>query len=1154
MKFTRLRLSGFKSFVEPTDLFIEPGLTGVVGPNGCGKSNLLEALRWVMGESSYKSMRASGMDDVIFSGTTERPARNMAEVVVTMANDDGTAPQQYQDQETLEISRRIERDEGSAYRINGKDVRARDVQLLFADVSTGSRSPALVRQGQIAEIINSKPQARRLILEEAAGITGLHTRRHEAELKLKAAETNLTRLEDVTSQLETQLNSLKRQARQATKYKGLSGEIRRLEAMGLYVNWRETAETSQRDAAALDEATRVLAEHTRAASEKLRHRDDLGEKLPTLREQEAVRAAVLQRVSHERNVLDEEELRAGERRKELDQRIAQINSDLQREQELLNDTDRVLGRLAEEGETLRAGQGSDDDIRAEAAVALQTAADALARAQEAADEAAARLSELSARRNAIMRAIDEHKNRVARLDRELAETTAKRNELLARYNVEGDGDKLTGAVEHAVEQAAEFEFHVSEAEASVRAARGAESDSRATHDDARRKADRLQTEVRTLTNLLKAGGGDLWPSLIDQISVETGFETALGAALGDDLDASGDEGAPVHWRGLPPLADTATLPDGAEPLINFVLAPPALQRRLSHIGVVSKALGQALQPQLKPGQRLVSREGDVWRWDGFTAAADAPSAAAKRLAEKNRLASLEVEMEVAIVAAQEAQGHFEAARAAIETATRFERDKREGHRAAVSAVDFARRALTQHERQVSERLAQTSALDEAQRRIEEALEEARARLEEATAEAEELPVLDELQVELNALRNAVNAERAAYAEARATHDGLEREARARTDRIRTIEAEIAQWTSRAARANEQIEQLTARAEETRAGIMELSQLPQLLADRRLKLMNTLAEAESEKKVASDALQTAENEVRQADQDLRAVQELLSAAREEHARLGARLESSTERLAECEQRITEALSCAPDEVISSTGLDPEQLLEWHDIERKLQGLREDRERLGGVNLRADEEAEEVAKQLDGLVKERDDLIQAINKLRGGISSLNREGRQRLLDAFETVNQKFSELFTTLFGGGKAELQLIESDDPLAAGLELIANPPGKKPTTLSLLSGGEQTLTAMALIFAVFLTNPSPICVLDEVDAPLDDHNVERFCNLLDAMLERTETRFLIITHHALTMARMHRLFGVTMLERGVSQLVSVNLAEAETLVDEKSAA
>ena len=1154
MKFTRLRLSGFKSFVEPTDLLIEPGLTGVVGPNGCGKSNLLEALRWVMGESSYKSMRASGMDDVIFSGTTERPARNMAEVLVTMSNDDGSAPPQYQDQETLEISRRIERESGSAYRINGKDVRARDVQLLFADVSTGSRSPALVRQGQIGEIINAKPQARRLILEEAAGITGLHTRRHEAELKLRAAEQNLTRLDDVTAQLETQLNSLKRQARQATKYKGLSAEIRRLEAMGHYVNWRDAAEASERDAAALDEATRILAEHTRASSEKLRLRDDLGEKLPGLREQEAIRAAVLQRVSHERNVLDEEERRAGERRKELDQRIAQINSDLQREQELLNDTDRVLARLGEEGETLKSSQGSDTEIRAQAAVALQGAADALTRAQEAADAASARLSELTARRNAILRAIDEHTSRVTRLDRELSETQGRRNALMARYNVDGDGEKLAAAVEHAIEQADSFEQSAGEAEAQVRTARLTETDSRSAHDEARRKADRLQTEVRTLTNLLKVSGGDLWPSLIDQLTVTNGYETALGAALGDDIDASSDEGAPVHWRGLPPLAETAALPAGAEPLSRFVEAPSALQRRLAHIGVVSKPLGQALQPQLTPGQRLVSREGDVWRWDGFTAAADAPSAAAKRLAERNRLASLEVEMAVALEAAEEAREQFETARAAVETAARLERERRESHRSAVSAVDFARRALTTHERQVSEQLAQTSALDEAQRRIEQALEEARTQLEDAAAEAAELPVLDALQAELNDLRSAVNTERAAYAEARARHDGLEREAKGRTDRIRSIESEMAQWTARAARANEQIDQFTTRAEETRAALVELSSLPQLLADRRLKLMNTLSEAEAERKTASDALQTAENDVRQADHDLRAVQEVLSNAREEHARLGARLEASTQRLEECERRISEALQCKPEDVIATAGLEGTEMPEAAEIERKLSGLRDDRERLGGVNLRADDEAVEVAQQLDSLVKERDDLIQAINKLRGGISSLNREGRQRLLDAFETVNQKFGELFTTLFGGGRAELQLIESDDPLEAGLEIIANPPGKKPTTLSLLSGGEQTLTALSLIFAVFLTNPSPICVLDEVDAPLDDHNVERFCNLLDAMLERTETRFLIITHHALTMARMHRLFGVTMLERGVSQLVSVNLQEAETLVVADTAA
>jgi chromosome segregation protein len=372
-----------------------------VGPNGCGKSNLLEALRWVMGESSYKSMRASGMDDVIFSGTTQRPSRNMAEVMVTMSNDDRSAPPQHNDSEVLEISRRIEREAGSAYRINGKDVRARDVQLLFADVSTGARSPALVRQGQIAEIINAKPQARRLILEEAAGITGLHTRRHEAELKLNAAEQNLTRLEDVTSQLESQLNSLKRQARQAQKYKLISAEIRKLEAAGLYVAWKEAVESAEKDAAALDESTRVLAENTRAASEKLRARDELGEKLPTLREKETIRAAVLQRLAVERNSLDEEERRVETRRKELDQRLVQAVADLAREQETLGDTDSVIARLVEEGTMLRASQDNDGDLRAEAALALQRVASALATAQDVADQAGARLSELTARRGAI---------------------------------------------------------------------------------------------------------------------------------------------------------------------------------------------------------------------------------------------------------------------------------------------------------------------------------------------------------------------------------------------------------------------------------------------------------------------------------------------------------------------------------------------------------------------------------------------------------------------------------------------------------------------------------------------------------------------------------------------------------------------------------
>ena len=1150
MKFSRLRLTGFKSFVEPTELVIEPGLTGVVGPNGCGKSNLLEALRWAMGENSYKSMRASGMEDVIFSGTTQRPARNMAEVLITLGNEDRSAPPAFNDSDTLEISRSIVRDDGSTYRVNGREVRARDVQLLFADASTGSRSPALVRQGQISEIISAKPQARRLILEEAAGITGLHTRRHEAELKLRAAEQNLSRLDDVTAQLESQLNSLKRQARQAQKYKQVSAEIRKLEAAGLFVAWRDSSEEVKRDTANLDEATRLLAEHTRAASEKLRGRDELGDTLPGLREQETIRAAVLQRLTLERASLDDEEKRVETRLSELKQRQTQTRADVAREEGLLADTDGVIARLATEGRELEASFGADAERRAEAASAVQAAADSLARAQEAADEAGRKLADLAAQRSAMERSLSEQQNRLQRLDSELQSIASRKANLIAQLGDVGDGATLAAAVEAAIASATSAEGDANTAEAGLRAARVSEGEKRAAHDEARRKADRLATEVRTLTNFLKNDTGGLWPAVVDALNVEPGYETALAAALGDDIEASSDEGAPIHWRGLPPLGDIPPLPGDATPLSRHVEAPPALWRALSHVGVVSRSVGAAVQPQLKPGQRLVSREGDVWRWDGFVAAAEAPSAAAKRLAERNRLVSLEAEMKEAQAASEGLRAEFDDARSAVEAGVRGERERREAWRAATSALDVARRSLQTHERKLAEQTAQTSALDEAHRRTEAQRVELQGGLEAARTEFSGLPALDGLQAESADLRDTLNRDRATYGEARARHDGLEREARLRTDRLKAISAETEQWRNRAAKAKEQVEALAARLTETEAGLSEMAAMPQALADRRFKLMNLLSESERDRKAAADALQEAENAVRDADKALREAQELAATAREDHARLGARLEASRQRQDHCQARIAETLMCPPEDVLTAAGVDAEKLPPADEIERKLLGLRDDRERLGAVNLRADEEATAVAEQLDKMKSEKDELVQAIAKLRGAIGSLNKEGRQRLLDAFDTVNAKFTELFTTLFGGGEAELQLIESDDPLEAGLEILAKPPGKKPTTLSLLSGGEQTLTAMALIFAVFLTNPSPICVLDEVDAPLDDHNVERFCNLLNAMLLRTETRFLIITHHPLTMARMNRLFGVTMMERGVSQLVSVNLEEATELVAE----
>ncbi|MFO1088460.1 MAG: chromosome segregation protein SMC [Hyphomicrobiales bacterium] len=1147
MKFTRLRLSGFKSFVEPSELAIEAGLTGIVGPNGCGKSNLLEALRWVMGESSHKSMRASGMDDVIFAGTNNRPARNMAEVVLTLDNDDRTAPSAFNEAETLEISRRIEREVGSAYRINGREARARDVQLLFADASTGARSPALVRQGQIGELINAKPQARRRILEEAAGITGLYSRRHEAELRLKSAETNLTRLDDVIGQLEQQFQGLKRQARQAIKYRELSASIRKIEASVLYLAFTETSDAVTGETAALEANTLTLAEATRALSALTREHDEAAEKLGPLRENEAVRAAVLQRLSLERAALDKDEAQAHERKRELEVRLHQTLQDLERENEIDSDSARTLARLDEEQAAIAAADQQASEARTSAAAQLQAAADALSKSQESADVLGARLSDVSARRSALLRTAGQLADRLAHLKRELAQIEQK-EEALRQYGLaEDEGVRLAAAVEHATGVAAQAEQFVQTAEADSRALRTREQETRAAFDEARRTAERLSTEVRTLSKLLNTGTGELFPPLIDHLKVEPGVETALGAALGDEIEEPLDEAAPAHWRTLPQYADLQPLPDQCQPLSQFVQAPPALARRLAQSGLVERALGTALQSQLKPGQRLVSREGDVWRWDGFTATADAPTAAARRLAERNRLGALQVQADAAQAEAQAREATYREAQKAADAAQSEERARRESSREARLMVDRARDALSAFEKQLAERQRQSGALTEARTRIGEQIQDVTGQGERAQTDLTALPDVAALDAELAALKGAVARDRAAYAEARAAHDGIEREARVRADRLKAIEGERKLWAERAARATAQVASLAKRVEDLRTQLAEMAELPAQFEARRSKLMTMLSEAERDRNDAADALASAEGHVKSLDSSARAAQEQLTELRAENARLGARLEAANERRVTIERRIGEAFQCTAAELPEQAGFDVAKLSDLDTLDGKLVQLKEQRERLGGVNLRAEEEAQEVGAELERLTTERTDVIEAIQKLRQGIGSLNREGRERLMEAFQSVNAHFASLFTTLFGGGRAELQLIESDDPLEAGLEILAHPPGKRPQVLSLLSGGEQALTAMALIFAVFLTNPSPICVLDEVDAPLDDHNVERFCNLLQAMLERSDTRFLIITHHPITMSRMDRLFGVTMAERGVSQLVSVDLKTAETL-------
>jgi len=1151
MKLTRLRLHGFKSFVEPTDFVIEPGLTGVVGPNGCGKSNLVEALRWAMGETSHKSLRAADMDAVIFAGSGNRPARNHAEVVMTIDNADRTAPAAVNDSQVLEISRRIEREAGSVYRINGRDVRARDVQILFADAATGARSPALVHQGKIGEIIQAKPEQRRRVLEDAAGVAGLHARRHEAELRLKAAETNLTRVEDVIGQLAGQMEGLKKQARQAIRYREVAAKVRKAEATLFHLRWLEANTDVGESAQTHDLTVREMAERTREQAEAARIQALRAAELPALRDAEARAAAGLQRLTNARDMLDREEERAKERVTELDRRLTQFAADIAREQQQSSDADVALQRLDTEDAELKEEIKSRVEQRSGVDERVAAAETTLADTERLFAELTTTLADLTAKRNQLEANVRGHRDRLARLDQDIANVQADEQKLAQETGGLGDLAALAAAMENAQQDRAHAEAAAQEAEAAQVAARATLEASRAPLAEADKRVQRLETEARTIAKLVTGATKNLWPPIIDGVTVAKGFEKALGAALGDDLDAPADPSAPMRWTVPGSDIDDPALPDGVESLAAHVQAPPELVRRLRQIGIVAKERGGELVSQLKTGQRLVSPEGDVWRWDGFVAAAHAPTGAARRLAERARLVDIEHELDQAREDVAAKRQALETADAEVKAAAQAESAAREAWRAAQREADAARERHAATEREINRHAARKSALFEAYSRLSIDRTEVEGAHQAAAEALAELPPSLEAEAKLAAVRSDIEGHRRLAAQVRAEAQALAREAELADRRVQAILAERNEWTNRKASAASQFATIEERITEVTAERMELDNAPALFAEKRSALISEIEYAENDRRVAADALAAAETAMAETDRAAKTSLEALSAAREATARAEERMESAKRRLADVEREIHDMLEVEPQAVAGLAEIEPgAELPPLPEIEETLEKLRRDRERLGAVNLRAEEELREVETQHTALTTERDDLVEAIKRLRQGIQSLNREARERLLTSFETVNNHFKRLFTELFGGGEAALHLIESDDPLEAGLEIIAKPPGKKPQSLSLLSGGEQALTALALIFAVFLTNPSPICVLDEVDAPLDDHNVERFCNLLHEMTSTTETRFIIITHNPITMARMSRLFGVTMAERGVSQLVSVALDEAVKILDQ----
>ncbi len=1148
MKFTRLRLSGFKSFVEPTELHLEPGLTAVVGPNGCGKSNLFDALRWVMGETRPSSIRGTEMDDVIFAGSSTRPARNVAEVTLFVDNHDRTATGAHNEYESIEISRRIEREAGSVYRINGRDVRQRDVQLFFADASSGAASTAFVRQGMIGQLISQKPLARRSILEEAAGISGLHQRRHEAELRLRAAETNMGRLDDVIREVEGQVQSLKRQARQASRYRNLSGLIRKAEALAFHLRWTTSESHARQAKEALDIALATVEAATQTAALASTVQADLAGLLPPLRQTEAEKSAALHRLIVERDALDAEEARAREAAQRLRQRIAQSEQDIAREKTLDADARNSLQALAEERAKLEEiSVNAVSDLEGAAAKAEEAQA-SLSESERTLDRLTNEVAQWNARKSSLERARNMAAAQMHNTTQQLQRAQANLEQAMQNAQAAPDVKAAEDAVEKAQAEAEAARIARNDARTAQQAAETAEQETRGPLDVAERDLQRLSAEAKALADLLRPRGQDLWPPLVDAVRVKSGYENAFASALGDDLEAPLDEAAPHHWRDLGPV-EAQPLPEDAQPLNTFVEAPGALNRLLSMTGVVDAERGKALQAALKPGQRLVSTKGDVWRWDGYTASSEAESPGAIRLAQRNRLTVLEGDVETAKTLRTQLFEHYSAAREAGVAARQASNAAEQQERQASQSLNSAQRASADAARAAAERMSKLANLEAETRRLTETLDGAKDAHRQGEEALAELGDGADLNAQMASARNETADARTKNSEARAAVESLRRDAQSRAQRMNAIGDDSKRWQARSENAARQMDELGRRLEEMVAELRGLDSIPEQIVEKRNALLDAIATAEAARAEAADARAEAETKLHEADRAAKIADSAQSTAREERARSQAIAEAAAERIEELKNRIRDELEATPEELAERAEIqDGEDLPPQEQADKRVEKLKHEREQLGGVNLRAEEEANEQEQRLESITAERADLEGAIDRLRKGIQSLNREGRERLKESFEKVNANFQTLFTKLFEGGEAKLTFTESEDPLEAGLEIFARPPGKRLQHLSLLSGGEQALTAMSLIFAVFMVNPAPVCVLDEVDAPLDDANVERFCNLLDEMIRLTDTRFLVITHHALTMSRMNRIFGVTMSERGVSQLVSVSLADAEQVL------
>ncbi len=1160
IQFTKLRLSGFKSFVDKTELEIGPGLNGVVGPNGCGKSNLLEALRWVMGENSAKKMRGGGMEDVIFNGTDSRSARNFAEVSIILDNSSRQAPVTYNNSDEIEVSRKIERDKGSGYRINGKLVRARDVQMLFADTLTGANSPSMVSQGHVARMINAKPHDRRLVLEESAGIAGLYARRHEAELRLKSADNNLTRLEDILGSMESRLNTLKRQSKQAHKYKNLSAQIRQFELAIIYLEWITLIEKQKEYNKEYAQIESEVSEKMIAVSQLTKTQNTQIEELPPLRKKEAEISAILQKYKLDFQRAEETIDRYKKDLHDIKTQLHQTNIDYQHEEQIKEETALMLNKIELDYKLLIEEQEGDEslfnvknqkvnDLKAEL-----TKIEELYSALK--EEAAANSVRLEALKNQVNRHEERKRTILSRIE------NAKSKKALCVVN-----DNLLNEINSVEKQITQAESNLKIAKikhekitSNIHEQEIITDKTRDIYSEVEKRFAHITAEIKTLEQFFISDKNEDFECVLEQIITKDGFEKALSRAMGDSLTASLDCNAPTYWQSNHKEIEKPVFPTGVTPLLSYIKAPKPLHLSLSYIGLVnSNEDGMKYSKSLSAGQSLVSVKGAYWRWDGYFIQENATDRHSIYIEQKNKQSKLHKKKHIILKELENAKQNLEHQ---LNLQNLYKQDLikvNEEIKTLEQKLNAVRPQLqklkdtnSHIELEKNRFIEQIKTLEEDLKSVEDILEKDKSALAALTHSNSSK---DNDKQRISKVKEDLEKIKESYQEAIRDFDIFSQNRNTRRARIQAISDERLSLKNRNIRAKERLKDLEKRKITLEKKLKELEESPIPQENNPQDLLDKISELEKEKSLATERLASFEEDVAITNKALKEAENTLGDLRENRARSQALLSSINEQIAEMEKSVQEKQNIHPKDLLNHTAIDlvnytPQDLDKLkHDKEKLIRN----RDSIGPVNLQAEEEVIVLEKELSDILHERNDLVQAIEELRGGINKINSEARDKLLRAFDLVNAHFQDLFVRLFAGGKAHLKLIDSDDPLGAGLEIYAQPPGKSLQSLSLLSGGEQTLTSIALIFAMFMTNPSPICVLDEIDAALDDANVDRVCDLLDEISERGETRFLVVTHHRLTMARMDRLYGVTMSEKGVSQLVSVDLQKSFEFIDHKVA-